>query len=163
MSTPTLAGLSDLMTADLNQTLPSTQANLTLISEAMEADLLAVDTETTGLNVTTGEDYLTGISIAFYRGDEIISTYFPFNHVDVNVGQDVKEAVKALIENASALVFHHAKFDIPSLRTVGITISPEQFFYDTMLMAHLIDENRPFTGKGLDSLARYYLRVTTGK
>ena len=129
----------------------------------MEADLLAVDTETTGLNVTTGEDYLTGISIAFYRGDEIISTYFPFNHVDVNVDQEVKVAVKALIENASALVFHHAKFDIPSLRTVGITISPEQFFYDTMLMAHLIDENRPFTGKGLDSLARYYLRVTTGK
>lgn len=39
------------------------------------------------------------------------------------------------------LVFHNAKFDLHVLRRLGIGI-PEIKIYDTMLMAHLIDENR---------------------
>lgn len=46
-----------------------------------------------------------------------------------------------LMELGGPVIFHNAKFDIHVLKRAGVKI-PEAFkFYDTMLMAHLVDEN----------------------
>lgn len=142
---------------------PTREEVLDLIRLASASKALAVDTETTGLEVFDGRDYLTGLSFAFFEGNEVRSTYLPFRHPDTNWDEGVRDAVKLLIENHPCLVFHNAKFDIGSLRTMNIYVGDHQFFYDTMILAHLIDENKPFQGKGLDSLAKWYLKDGSGK
>jgi hypothetical protein len=49
------------------------------LSAMMDAEVIAVDTETTGFGVKDGSDYLMGISVAYYLGTlGIMSAYFPF-------------------------------------------------------------------------------------
>jgi DNA polymerase-1 len=69
--------------------------------------------------------------------------------------------LQEIIDNC-LVVYHNAKFDLVSLQTLGLDTVRGRFIC-TMVLAHLIDENRPFTGKGLDSCARYYLKDDKGK
>lgn len=128
------------------------------ITGAKAAPILAVDTETTvnGGDVRDGRDYAMGLSIAYrLPGLGLVSNYFPFRHESHNLDKTVLAQLKDLIEHHPLLVFHNAKFDIVSLGTLGVNV--EGRFYDTMLMAHMVNENEPFGGKGLDSLTKYYL------
>lgn len=125
---------------------------------AREAEILAVDTETTvGGDVRDGRDYAMGVSIAFrFPGMGLLTNYFPFRHsAGPNLDKAILQQLADLLENHKLLVFHNAKFDLVSLKTLGINIRGR--FYDTMLMAHMVNENIPIGGKGLDTLSKHYL------
>lgn len=123
-----------------------------------KAEYVALDTETTGEEIRDGRGYCIGISLSFrVPGVGYISDYFPIRHK--HGGNTPREDIAKLaraIESLQVLVMHNAKFDLVSLATAGINY--ENDFYDTMLIAHLINENQPVGGKGLDALGKYYLR-----
>ena len=126
--------------------------------EMLRAPLVAIDTETTGLNIYPyGENYATGLSIAYRReGYGVVSEYFAFRHNDsgdLEPGQ--KLLLKDTIEQLKLVTFHNAKFDLPSLKTLGIDYKNN--FYCTMVLAHLIDENKPYAGKKLNACTKLYL------
>jgi len=122
-----------------------------------EQVVLAIDTEATGLKVSSGDDSCIGISIATVLFGEAYSHYFPFRHlVGDNYGDDTLALLKEVLERDNlTLVFANAQFDILSLDTIGIHVDQSNFV-DICTMAHLINENKPFN-KGLDGLSQYYL------
>ena len=117
------------------------------------AVIIAVDTETSGLRVREGMDYLMGISIAYTFAGQIVSAYFPFRHEHDNLDKAFIEPLKNLLES-HRLVFHNAPFDLASLATIGIR--PRGEIWDTQDMAHMYNENLP--SKKLDWLAKYFLK-----
>jgi DNA polymerase-1 len=118
---------------------------------------IAVDTESTGLNVASKEDICIGVSVAAVVDNAPVSHYFPINHkVGENVTKFTLGALKLILEKASTLLFVNAQFDILSLETIDIHVY-QNSFVDIPTMAHLINENKPYN-KGLDSLAQYYLK-----
>jgi DNA polymerase I len=123
-----------------------------------EPDFLAVDTETTGLNLFDPETRTIGVSIAAYASGRPYSAYIPFHHASgVNVSDKVSSALRELLTASNfPLVFVNAQFDILALEKLGIIVQ-ERYFVDVPTMAHLINENKPYN-KGLDSLAQYYLK-----
>ena len=87
--------------------------------------------------------------------------YFPFRHeFGTNYDDEVKHEVIKTIETANAIVFHNAKFDLVSLRTMGIDYRGA--FFCTAIMANLINENWPMS-KGLDALVKFYVSKNAGK
>lgn len=122
--------------------------------EAMDdADIIAVDTETTGLNVKDNSDYCMGISVSYRLGSlGIMSAYFPFRHESDNLPKEWLADLWKVLEN-KPLVFHNLKFDLHSLATMGLV--PLGKVYDTVLLAHLVDENLP--SLKLDYLSRKFL------
>jgi DNA polymerase I len=134
------------------------EESLRVLSKLAEPNLtIAVDTEATGLNVASGEDYCIGVSIAAVVDGTAYSHYFPFEHpTGDNCGFEVHLALKKLLEGDNTLLFVNAQFDILSLETLGIYTEHTDII-DVSAMAHLINENKPYN-KGLDSLAQYYLK-----
>ncbi len=116
-----------------------TNENFTSVIETLaKSQLLAVDTETTGLNVRNSVDYLVGICIS----DGTSGWYFPFRHKEHNLD---KQHLKALVELLIPrdLIWHNRKFDMHSLKTIGVdplTFTGVQ--YDTILISHLVDEEQ---------------------
>ena len=122
---------------------------------------LAVDTETTGLEVRDGRDFATGVTVAYRGSGGVVGHYFPFRHFGPgNYGDTERAYLKRLIESAPLIVFHNAKFDLASLLTLGIDF--QGMWYDTAVMAYLINEYRPFTKK-LDALVKFYVDPNRGK
>lgn len=119
------------------------------------AEYAGVDTETTGLRVKEGEDILIGLSLAFQAGGQTFSKYFPFQHQEDNLPYEVLSEVEDVLRGR-ILFFHNRKFDLHSLRTVGIDLS-DVFAYDTMLLAQLINEEVPYE-KSLDATAKHYIK-----
>lgn len=114
------------------------------------APYVAIDTETTGEDVRDGRGYLMGLSMAC--NDKAI--YLPFRHrVGENLPSDWVSTLQVALSRANCVIFHNAKFDLPSLGSLGLTYSGK--FYDTMLMAHMINENLP--SKSLESLGQKYV------
>lgn len=130
-----------------------------LLQVALDAKdlVIAVDTESTGFKVGSGDDKCIGVSIAFVLHGTPYSHYFPFAHVvGDNYGTKSLDMLKQLLEReGTTFVFANAQFDILSLETIGIEMGHTDFL-DICTMAHLINENKPFN-KGLDALAQYYL------
>lgn len=124
---------------------------------------IALDTETNGYDIRDGRGYCYGISLASrIPGGNTVSLYLPFRHpngpdgLSHNYGAIELDQLKNAIENYDGyLIFHNAKFDLESLRTLGINYTGK--FYCTMQMAHLINENLPYS-KSLDSCGKYYLK-----
>lgn len=84
--------------------------------------------------------------------------YIPVRHhswMDPN-GKNLEVPATLLRGIKTELVFHNAKFDLHVLRRAGIQI-PEMKIYDTMLMSHLIYEER--FSHSLEALASDYLGV----
>lgn len=135
------------------------QAILQLLYEHPEVKL-ACDTETTGLKVATGKDTCIGASIAAVVDGEPVSHYFGINHpVGVNVSRETLDMLQYVLHQPRRLIFANVQFDILSLDTLDDPYGPldESDFIDICTMAHLIDENDPIQGKGLDSLSQFYL------
>ena len=117
---------------------------------------IAVDTETTGLNVHDGRDYAIGISYAALMPDGTPHAgYLGFGH---EVGQNcdpglVDKLEYVLTQEGRPLIFQGAQFDMNSLLSADIDVR-EHEFYDCPTMANLIDENMP--NKGMDFLAKRF-------
>ncbi len=119
----------------------------------MTSDEIAVDTETTGLDVHNGDDYLMGICLSV----EGMSCYMPFRHPVGNLPKRFLVQVEDLLREKD-LIWHNRKFDMHSLKTIGI--DPLLFTgkqYDTLIIASLIDEEE--FSKELDYLANKYLKL----
>jgi DNA polymerase I len=123
-----------------------------------EASLIAVDTETTGIDgIKTGKHYAVGISVAYRLGPlGVFSAYFPLRH---NSGdnlpmQETLDLLKPILRR-KPLVFHNRKFDLFSLASLGIT-EFDAMHFDTFLMAHLVNEEYP--SRTLDWLGKKILK-----
>lgn len=82
-----------------------------------------------------------------------VPEYFAFNHfVGDNLPDSWLPRLKETITNHPCLIFHNAKHDLRALKALGIDYQGK--FYDTMLMAHMIDEN--IFSKELDYLSKMY-------
>lgn len=125
-----------------------------LVMEALNAPIVAVDTEASGQDIRDGRGYCIGISFSYrYRGTQQ-GIYLPFRHRHSNLPKEDIERVRPLFEGRVPLIFHNAKFDLVSLSTLGLNYEGE--FWDTMLMAHMINEN--WLSKGLDWLGKELLQ-----
>ncbi len=115
-------------------------------------NVLVLDTESNGLDLRWDpKAKVTGIS---YCSDRITPQYLAVGHMHDNT-HTVEEAaglICGVIPEYDAVVAHNMKYDLIALRSVGIEVGK---FYDTMLMAHWINENWP--NKSLDWLGNELL------
>lgn len=127
---------------------------LDIVKGAIGTPVVAIDTETNGKDVRDGRGHAYGISIAY--NDTAI--YLPFRHREMpGQNYDLRLFLPYLqqVLDSSTIIYHNAKFDLVSLLTFGLSPLGKRFIC-TMVLAHLIDENRPFSGKGLDSCVKFY-------
>lgn len=81
-----------------------------------------------------------------------VGDYFGFNHMlGINLPQSWLPEILDTFNNKT-LVMHNAKHDLRALRNLGYNHTGP--FYDTMLMGHMVNENR--YNQGLDSLSKAY-------
>jgi DNA polymerase-1 len=128
---------------------------LSILTKICSNPLVAIDTETNGLDVRDGRGICFGVSIATPE----YAMYLPFRHENMPEQNFDLHAflplLQAIIDN-STVIYHNAKFDLISLQTLGLKTLGRKFV-DTMILAHLVDENRPWQGKSLDACTKYYL------
>lgn len=134
------------------------EKDLKLLIEALnQAELIAVDTETTSLNCHDAE--LVGLSFSVQEGE---GWYVPIGHrsgdllaptpkqLDKNISLN---AITPILEDASkAKCGHNLKYDAQVLRRAGITL--RGITADSMLLAY-IDE--PGQSAKMDNVAKKYL------
>ena len=128
------------------------------VDKLAQAELFAVDTETTSLNYM--EAQLVGISLAVEPGS---ACYIPFGHdylgAPLQLGREtVLEMLRPLLEDASkAKVGQNIKYDMSVLAEHGIALAGVAF--DTMLESYVLDSIG--SRHDMDSLAANYLNQTT--
>jgi DNA polymerase-1 len=119
-------------------------------------DLLAIDTETTGVG---WHDEAFMISIAYYYGDVLYSHVYDKRNSEHGGWEQSLQIVKDYLNNCSTVIMHNAKFDIQKLCRLGIPFSVfENKFEDTQALAHLINEQQ---STSLKYLARTVLGEET--
>lgn len=130
------------------------------VEEAYEAPYLVVDTEGNGKDVrcpAVSGAVTMGVAMAYRLHGVAFADYGPFKHNDIdgNLGEEELKITKELIEEHPCIVMHNAKHDLPALELLGINRMGK--FYDTMLMAHWVNENlKEQGGYGLDNVSRLY-------
>ncbi len=124
-----------------------TKAKLkSLLKHLKGADIIAVDTETTGLNPMEAE--LCGVSVSIGEGD---GAYIPTKCPEMHLEQDeVIEALRPILEEESiAKIGHNIKYDLVVFQQAGVTI--KGVLHDTLIAAWLIDASR--SGYSMDAVA----------
>lgn len=122
------------------------------------AESVAIDTETTGLDVASGKDYLQGISVAYRVGGIILSEYFPIRHQTDNINLEDKARLLELLPLPTNIIWFNRKFDLHSLMTMGVDASKwGKYQFDSLLIAHMINEEWP-RKKSLENVAQHYLK-----
>ncbi|HCS23607.1 MAG TPA: DNA polymerase I [Rhodospirillaceae bacterium] len=145
------------------------------IDRAIEAGIIAVDTETTSLTPAMAD--LVGISMSTAEGN---GCYIPLGHreaagysesFDFTMAEKktetpplvqipmkrAMEMLKPMLEDASVLkVGHNIKYDLQMFLTHGVRVAPVD---DTMLMSYILDGSRH--GHGMDELAKTFLNHDT--
>jgi len=127
------------------------------IKRLKQADLIAVDTETTSIHYRQAE--LVGISFAIQPGE---AAYLPLAHdyegAPTQIDRDsALEKLKPLLEDPNlAKVGHHIKYDMHVLAGVGIRLAGVR--HDSMLASYVLDSTA--TRHDMDSVAQKYLGVT---
>lgn len=135
------------------RTLASSDEFMEAMSEAVHQPLLIIDTEFEKCN-SFGEANVIGVSWGFPMGSEFRSYYAPFRHREFPTYWNLDTA---LIEEFNRFplqgtqVYHNWQADHNVLLKDGIDFSNRNIM-DTMVMAHLVDENE--LSYGLDYLAR---------
>jgi DNA polymerase-1 len=123
-----------------------------------QAELVAIDTETTSLNYMRAE--LVGISLAVETGE---AAYIPVAHdypgaPDQLARDDVLSAMKTFLEDSNARkVGHHLKYDAHIFARYGIHL--KGMAYDSMLESYVL--NSVATRHDMNSVARHYLHAET--
>lgn len=143
---------------------PTTEATeiSDFLQKSLKAPIVAIDTETIGFRVRSGEDTLMGLSIAYgdSNNGKIEAQYFPIAHEavytprDENLTYDEAQLIREAVKRYKRVVFHNATFDLASLHTRGFSVTGQ--IYDTGAMAHLFNENLP--SRQLDWLGKYFLQ-----
>lgn len=147
------------------ETVQSMEVLTRWVSDAMEAGVVAVDTETTSLDPMQAE--LVGISLALKDGR---ACYIPLGHrasassdlfrgAELVAGQldarTVLEALKLLLEAPSVLkIAQNMKYDWLMFVRHGIDVAP---FDDTMLISYVLDAGSGGDGHGMDALSEKFL------
>ena len=136
----------------------STKENLKqVIKDASKSKVIALDTETTGLDYMDAD--LVGISLSFKAGEAF---YIPLQHQDDSIKQldlDVvlKELKPLLEDSKNKIIGQNIKFDRNVLAKYGVNISSIK--NDTMMMSYVLDASA--TRHNLDALSSYYLNYKT--
>lgn len=133
------------------------------VDKCIEEGVVAIDTETTGLNPIL--DKIVGLSL---KSPTQVGVYIPINHTSVFTKtrietqlteQQVKESLQRLVDNVGT-IWHNGKFDIRVLKwQVGIEVKDENIIWDTLIGSHLLNENEPH---GLKYLYNNYI-IKQGK
>ena len=128
-------------------------------------DVIAFDTETTGLNQTN--DKIVGLSLAY---DNSHGAYIPIRHITKSMdlfGKDnlvsnqmsiesVYKKLWPIFTNKNIIkIAHNIKYDLHILANEGWDITKIQPFDDTMLLSYIL--HGALHGHGLDELAEKYL------
>lgn len=131
-----------------------------LLTQLQQAELIAFDTETTGLDAQQAQ--LVGLSFAVKAGEAV---YVPVAHSYMGVPQQldrdaVLRALKPILEDpAKAKVGQHAKYDINILANASTPIAVQGVAFDTMLESYVLDSTA--TRHDMDSLSLKYLGHST--
>lgn len=115
--------------------------------------IIAVDTETTGLDVYT--DVIVGVSLTLPKLG--CHYYVPFKPTDDDraLSSELITLFKPLMESGRvAKVLHNATYDIAMFERHGISL--KNVVHDTMTAMHLLNENEPTYA--LKNLATKYLK-----
>ena len=124
------------------------------LKKIQNADLVAIDTETTSLDYMSAE--VVGISLAVEAGE---AAYIPVAHDYLGAPEqlprdEVFEKLRDFFEDANAAkVGHHLKYDAHVLARHGISLAGMRF--DSMLESYVL--NSVATRHDMDSTARLYL------
>jgi DNA polymerase-1 len=131
-----------------------------LMEKLNKAELIAFDTETTGLDAQKAQ--LVGLSFAVKAGE---AAYIPVAHSYMGVPtqldrDDVLNALKPILEDPNkAKVGQHAKYDINILANASTPIHVQGVKFDTMLESYVLDSTA--TRHDMNSLALKYLDHST--
>ena len=150
--------------ADLPESRTNAEAYTTIIelavldewlARARAKGILAIDTETTSLDVMKAE--LVGVCLAVEPGE---GAYIPIGHKD-DFGQPVAgqldrgsviERLRPVLMDASVLkVGHHLKYDLGILARAGLEMAP---YDDTLMISYVVDGTKH--GHGMDELAELH-------
>ncbi len=118
----------------------------------LQAKVMAVDTETTGLNPHISK--LRLIQIAVEGSATVIFDCFKL------LPEAVKE-ISDILTSPAIKIFQNAKFDLKFLRSENIQVSG--WIFDTMLAAKLLKTSGGPQSVGLASLVSFYLNQTLSK
>ncbi|AZU61032.1 DNA polymerase [Neobacillus mesonae] len=125
-----------------------------LLADLANEPIIAVDTETTGVDVYT--DVIVGMSFTLPKADKHV--YIPVAHdTPVQLSRDyvLDGLAQVLNDESIGKVLHNAIFDIAMFRRHGSDI--KGVVWDTMIAMHLLNENEP--SFKLKDLAPKYLGV----
>lgn len=125
----------------------------TLVDRAMHEPIIAVDTETTGLDVYV--DVIVGVSLTLPSIDR--HYYIPFEPTkdEYALSAEYIELLRPLMEETRIKkVLHNASYDIAMFERHGIALN--NVVHDTMTAMHLLNENEPTYA--LKNLATKYLK-----
>ncbi|AHH10731.1 DNA polymerase I [Borrelia coriaceae] len=120
-----------------------------LIDKLKQASYVAIDTETTSLNVY--EAQIIGISVSF---KEFESYYIPIKTKDKSFIEKeyITQKFNEFFQTKPKLIGQNYKFDYKILKKHGFNAIPP--YFDTMIAAYIVDPN---TKISLDFLAEKYL------
>lgn len=124
---------------------------LSYLSDLKQSKVLAVDTETTGLNPHT--DHIRLIQLAAPGVPVLIIDCFSFLPEGI-------ELLKDILENANVKVFQNAKFDLQFFMAMDIYPAP---LFDTMLAGQLLRTSGGPSRVNLAALAKHYLNEDVDK
>lgn len=127
-----------------------------LLKKLGEADEISFDLETDGLDEWRGG--VTIVTAAFSWGEGSAVTV-PFSHPDARwtPSTELSRRLGGLLAHHPRLIAHNGKFDARWFSTIGVHV---RVAFDTMLAAHLLDENQP---KGLEYLVTTLLGIDSWK
>lgn len=146
------------------RTLVSPQELRNLIDTALEQQIVAFDTETTGLD--TQKDTIVGFSLSLKSGE---AYYIPLKGPTPELGDEPTplmeehaafEQIRRLFESPKlVLIMHNGKFDGEILQKNGVFSSIKSTIFDTMIAAWLLDPD--WSSFALDSLSSNLLGIST--
>ncbi|MDR2881369.1 MAG: DNA polymerase I, partial [Azoarcus sp.] len=136
---------------------PDFEALLKQLESGSFVDLVALDTETTGLDPLTAR--LVGISFAFGPGDAV---YLPLAHRGTDMPaqlpfDETLERLKPWLESEThTKLGQNIKFDAHIFANHGITL--RGIVHDTLIQSYVLESDR---SHDMDSLAKRHLGLTT--
>lgn len=152
----TVAGTASDMKVPKFNLIDTKEKLLKLRSILYEADLISYDIETAGLDEWDASGGIVSLAGTVEVRGKLFCFALPLDHPQSVFRNSWKKALRILkpaFERIPKQVAHNGKFDAKWLRHYGVRA---MVTFDTMLAAHLLDENRM---KGLKPLARVLLGV----